>query len=604
MLNPAREFYLAGSHYVSPFDFDPEVTAAFDFPSPLELIDSTLRKTHFTAGHITSRRGYQRIAAALVELGVRDESINISWSRSDEPAPQDWALLEAIVEGDFDFRLNVYTDTLLGDGRHLQPVSMRQTVDMLVAAGVQVAAPGIVPAPDPDAQARQIDDLAEYFDYAGSNGLDTTITFANVGRRDFACMLAMANLAVSMGARRLDLMDSTSSLTPEAMKVFIRRFREGLTVEVPLTMHVHDEFGLATAGAIAAATAGASPDVSLNGMSYRAGFAPLEEVVLALETLYGVDTGLRLEQIQHTAEVVATESGVALPPLKPLTGTYAYLKHMPGDAAAAITTGQDAFPPISHGLVPAKMGQRVEWVWGGLSFGFDGDRLGHPGRSGSDAAEVAVARRALDATVRLVPRYPRWLTPAVAAQRLTEVVSGLRTKRSSEDVGAALATACPYEPWVAKVLDAAGTADSAALIVAARSVTLAVRQDDLVAMASTFSSLGSDDGARDLRAQLSRSEEAGLSASPPGVIEEIVTLANDYDQRFGYRYVVSTAGLGGIDIAERLRHRLTVDAAVEERTTRVEMATIIDNRLIRMLAAPESASPPPMALVSGGGGSA
>ena len=508
-------------------------------------------------------------------------------------------MLEAIVEGDFDFRLNVYTDTLLGDGRHPQPVSMRQTVDMLVAAGVKVAAPGIVPAPDPDAQARQTDDLAEYFDYAGSNGLDTTITFANVGRRDFAGMLAMANLAVSMGARRLDLMDSTSSLTPEAMKVFIRRFREGLTVEVPLTMHVHDEFGLATAGAIAAATAGASPDVSLNGMSYRAGFAPLEEVVLALETLYGVDTGLRLEQIQHTAEVVAAESGVALPPLKPLTGTYAYLKHMPGDAAAAMSTGQDAFPPISHGLVPAKMGQRVEWVWGGLSSDSMVTALATQEGLDLTPTEVAVTRRALDATVRLVPRFPRWLSPDAAAHRLIEVVTGLRTERSTEDVAAALATACPYEKWVTRVIDAAGGTDSATLIEAARSATLAAGHDDVVAMANTFSSLASDDGSRDLRAQLSRSEEAGLSAAPAGVIEEIVALANAYDDRFGYRYVVSTAGLGGVDIAERLRHRLSVDAAVEERTTRVEMALIIDNRLTRLLTAPESARPPTMAPVSG-----
>ena len=96
-----------------------------------------------------------------------------------------------------------------------------------------------------------------------------------------------------IGTLRLDLMDSTSSLGPEAMKVFIRRYRSHLIRDVPVTMHVHDDFGLATAGAIAAATAGASPDVSVAGVSYRAGFAPLEEVVTSLEVLYGVDTSIR-----------------------------------------------------------------------------------------------------------------------------------------------------------------------------------------------------------------------------------------------------------------------------------------------------------------------
>ena len=62
-----------------------------------------------------------------------------------------------------------------------------------------------------------------------------------------------------------------------AHPLFVRRYRRGLVKDVPVTMHMHDDFGLATAGAIAAATVGASPDVSVAGVSYRCGFAPLEE---------------------------------------------------------------------------------------------------------------------------------------------------------------------------------------------------------------------------------------------------------------------------------------------------------------------------------------
>ncbi|BBB02311.1 putative homocitrate synthase [Actinacidiphila reveromycinica] len=599
-------------------NFEPQVLGEFDFPAPLRLIDSTLRKTLFTAGHTTSRLGFQRIAEALAELGVRDESINVTWTGADHPAPQDWALLQAIVEGGFPFRLNVYTDTLVGNGRDHQQTSMRRTVDMLAEAGVTTAAPGILEAPDDDAQKRQLDELADYFEYAGRAGLDTTTTFAQVGRRDFGRMLAMADHAVRLGARRLDLMDSTSSLAPEAMKLFVRRFRAGLSRQVPVTMHVHDEFGLATAGAIAAATAGAHPDVAMNGMSYRCGFAPLEEVVLALETLYGVDTGLHLERIQHVARVVARESGVPLPALKPLTGGYAYLKHMPGDVVAALTQGQGAFPPVSHGLVPARMGQEMTWVWGGLSsegmVRALGARQGHDDLSG---AEVRALRRAMDTAVAAVPGYPRWLDPQQAAARFDQALAGLRRVPDPERVGRVLDVACPHGPWQERVLARAGAGASAAdLVDAAWQETGAAPVPDLVAMlahckpmAATAEGTGPDgtddtgtdrtdgsdtDGAEGTRpaptareetarAALSRREESGVLGADDGVRRLIAELAAGYERDLGFRYVVSSAGLGAQDVLMDVRIRSARDEEVELPRARQELRTIIDNRLIQLL---------------------
>src|SRR4051794_36161639 len=160
---------------------------------------------------------------------------------------------------------------------------------------------GIVPAPYEDAEKRQMEEMAAFFEMIGELGMQATVTLARVGWRDFDSMLRASNEAIKLGALRMDLMDSSSSLSPEAMKVFIRRYRAGLVKDVPITMHMHDDFGLATAGAIAAATAGASPDVSVAGVSYRCGFAPLEEVVVSLEVLYGQDTGIKVNRLQPLA---------------------------------------------------------------------------------------------------------------------------------------------------------------------------------------------------------------------------------------------------------------------------------------------------------------
>ena len=271
-----------------------------------------------------------------------------------------------------------------------------------------------------------MDELADFFELARHLGAEVTITLANVGRRDFASLVAVSNAAIRLGAARLDLMDSTSSLAPEAMKVFIRRYRSRLDRDVPVTMHAHDDFGLATASAIAAATAGASPDVSVAGVSYRAGFAPLEEVATSLEVLYGVDTGIRMDCLQPLADLVAEEMGIPIPPLKPLVGQYAFLRHIPGDVLACLQRGVDSFPPISACVNPSVIGSRMTWVWDSLSSDAMTRALAATLGETLTDAEVSRVRAALDGAVERITTYPRWLTAAQATQICRETLSATR----------------------------------------------------------------------------------------------------------------------------------------------------------------------------------
>ncbi|WP_245006116.1 MULTISPECIES: 2-isopropylmalate synthase [Rhodococcus] len=390
-------------------NFDDRLHSTYDWPTPFSLIDSTLRKTLFTAGATTTMDGFVRIAAALGAAGVREESININWGGGVSPIPNEAALVQALASTEFGFRLNVYADTLLSDGENYQQVGMQQTVDLLHGWGVRTFAPGIVPPPNAAAKARQYQDLEEFFAYIQALESDATITLANVGRRDFDELVEACNIAVELGARRLDLMDSTSSLGPEAMKLFVRTFRERLVRDVPITMHVHDDFGLGTATAIAAATAGASPDVSVSGMSYRAGFAALEEVVLSLEVLYGVDTGIELSSLTELAHLVARESSIAIPPMKPVVGEYAHLKHMPGDVLGVITGGPDVFPPVSSCVSPSVVGGTAEWVWDSLSTERVAGALLESLDIDATAAEVSDIRNTLDCAVAQIDTYPRWI---------------------------------------------------------------------------------------------------------------------------------------------------------------------------------------------------
>ena len=412
MLNPSHSARVDGSHWVSDTNFDTEVVSQFEFPAQLRIIDSTLRKACYTAGATTTIDGYLRIAEALERVGIRDESLNINWFGEREPVAREFELAQATLSGGFGFDVNVYADTLLSNGVQQHAITPHQTVDLLMGIGARMIAPGVVPAPTLEAESRQLADLTDVLSYAQSCGACTTVTFAQSARRDFAQMLRAANAAVAAGAIRIDLMDSTSSLNPEAMKLFIRRFRAGLITEVPVTMHPHDDFGMATASAVAAATAGAHPDVSVNGVSYRCGFAALEEVVVSLEVLYGVDTGIAVDQLVPLGELVAREMGVPIGAFKPITGDYAFLKHTPGDVLACLRDGVGSFPPISGCVHADVVGANVHWVWDSLSSKAMARQLGRTMNLDLTETQLEDVYCALVAEVESIADYPRWLEPA------------------------------------------------------------------------------------------------------------------------------------------------------------------------------------------------
>ena len=88
---------------------------------------------------------------------------------------------------------------------------------------------------------------------------------------------------------------------------------------MPIWYHVHDVFGMATAQAIAAASAGAVPEVSVNGVADH-GFPCLEALVVSLELLYGVSTGIDMTKLPELSRAVERITGIPNSPNKAVTG--------------------------------------------------------------------------------------------------------------------------------------------------------------------------------------------------------------------------------------------------------------------------------------------
>jgi isopropylmalate/homocitrate/citramalate synthase len=161
--------------------------------------------------------------------------------------------------------------------------------------------------------------------------------------------------AVEAGAKEVAVVDTLGIASPEAVADLVERTVEWVGPEIPVHFHGHNDFGLATAAAVAAVRAGARwVQGTINGMGERAGNANLGEVALTLRALYGVESNLRLDRIRDVSERVRELSGYALEPWKPVTGETLFRRE--SGAVASQFHDPPSIEPYSSELVRAERG--------------------------------------------------------------------------------------------------------------------------------------------------------------------------------------------------------------------------------------------------------
>jgi isopropylmalate/homocitrate/citramalate synthase len=161
--------------------------------------------------------------------------------------------------------------------------------------------------------------------------------------------------AVEAGATEVAVVDTLGIASPEAVADLVGRTVEWVGADVPVHFHGHNDFGLATAAAVAAVRAGASwVHGTINGMGERAGNANLGEVALTLHALYGVESNLKLDRVREVSERVRALSGYQLEPWKPVTGETLFRRE--SGAVASQFHDPPSIEPYSSELVAAERG--------------------------------------------------------------------------------------------------------------------------------------------------------------------------------------------------------------------------------------------------------
>lgn len=181
-------------------------------------------------------------------------------------------------------------------------------------------------------------------------GLEVAVGGEDASRADQDFVLQIAETAQAAGARRFRYADTLGVLDP--FVTFNRISHLVRNVDLEIEIHAHDDLGLATANSIAAVLAGASHvNTTVNGLGERAGNAPLEEVVMALWRLHGIDTGVETTRFPAISRLVADASGRAVAANKSIVGE-AVFTHESGlhvDGLLKDPATYESFDPASVG---------------------------------------------------------------------------------------------------------------------------------------------------------------------------------------------------------------------------------------------------------------
>ncbi|WP_406662526.1 (R)-citramalate synthase [Methanolobus sp. ZRKC3] len=181
-------------------------------------------------------------------------------------------------------------------------------------------------------------------EYAKEHGLIVELSGEDASRADLDFLKSLYIDGVDAGADRLCFCDTVGLLVPERTDEIFRDITSA--VKAPVSIHCHDDFGLATANTIAALKAGAQQaHVTINGIGERAGNTSLEEVVMAIEWLYKCNTGITTKNIFKTSRLVSRLTGVPVAPNKSLVGGNAFT-HEAGIHVHGLLANTETYEPI------------------------------------------------------------------------------------------------------------------------------------------------------------------------------------------------------------------------------------------------------------------
>ena len=304
------------------------------------VVDTTLRDGEQTAGVVFANEEKLAIATMLSDLGVDQLEVGIPTMGGDEKNA-----IKSIVKRNLKSSIMAWNRAVISD--------IQESIDCGVdAVAISISVSDIhIKNKLKTSREWVLENMVKSVEYAKKNGLYVSVNGEDASRADREFLIKFMKAAKEVGADRFRYCDTVGVMGPFQIEEEIKCLHDNTKLDIE--MHTHNDFGMATANAIAGLRGGANyVGVTVNGLGERAGNAALEEVVMALKFVYDCDVDMDTTMFREISEYVSKASGRELPIWKAIVGTnmFAHESGIHADGAIKNPKNYEAFDPSVVGL--------------------------------------------------------------------------------------------------------------------------------------------------------------------------------------------------------------------------------------------------------------
>lgn len=315
-----------------------KVKKRMNLPETVKIFDTTLRDGEQTPGVAITVDEKIRIAKRLDEVGVdiievgfpaasageRDAAVKISKIGLNAQM----CGLARVLKEDIDAALDCdvdYIHTFVGTSPLHREYKLKMSKEQILNKAVEIV------------------------EYIKDHGIMAEFSAEDATRTEFDYLKEIYVAVEDAGADCINVPDTVGVMVPVSMNWLVSKLKEHLNI--PISVHCHDDFGLAVANSLASVEAGAEQiHATINGLGERAGNASLEEVVMALITRYDMKMHIKTQLLVNTSEFVARITGIKMPPNKAIVGENAFA-HEAGIHVHGVLAKAETYEPITPEMV-------------------------------------------------------------------------------------------------------------------------------------------------------------------------------------------------------------------------------------------------------------
>ena len=327
--------------WTSDLNEKPEVQTGFDRAKRVRFYDTTLRDGEQTIGVVFTPDEKFEIACALSDLGV--SRIEAGFPRV---SAEDSRAVKRILDEPMKAEIWGFSRAMKEDLDALIELGTTATVIEVPTSEIKMKAYGLN-------REKVTQRAVGAIEHAVEHGMRVLFFPVDGTRTDLDFLQEIYAVGIEAGASEIAVVDTIGACAPEAIEGLIHEVSGWVGPDIPVHFHGHNDFGLATASAIAAVRGGAEwIQGTINGMGERAGNADIAEVALALQCLYHVPVDMDLSKARRVSAIVQKAGGYHVDGWKPVVGRNLFVRE--SGAVANQFHIPEAIEPYSAEIVAAE----------------------------------------------------------------------------------------------------------------------------------------------------------------------------------------------------------------------------------------------------------